>query len=123
MLYVGIFALVAVLSFVAVVLIRTLRFTPKATAPMEISEENFDGEKAIKALAELVKCRTVSRATHEEEDEAEFEKFYALLPKLYPMVHEKCECIRFEDRGLLYRFCGKTEGKPSVLMADRKSVV
>ena len=117
MLYVGIFVLAALVAFLAVVLIRTLRFKPKAIAPQEILEESFDREKAIHALGELVKCKTVSRATHEEEDDAEFEKLYALLPKLYPLVHETCESIRFEDRGLLYRFRGKSEGKPSVLMA------
>ena len=117
MLYIGIFVLAALVAFLTVVLIRTLRFKPKATAPQEIAEENFDKEKAIYALGELIKCKTVSRATHEEEDGAEFEKLYALLPKLYPLVHEKCECIRFEDRGLLYRLRGKIEGKPSVLMA------
>lgn len=117
MLYIGMFLLAALVAFLAVILIRTLRFTPKMTASQEVLEEKFDKEKAIAALSELVKCKTVSRATHEEEDGAEFEKLYALLPKLYPHVHETCECIRFEDRGLLYRFRGKCEGKPSVLMA------
>ena len=107
----------ALLVFLAVILIRTLRFTPKESASQEICEEVFDKEKAILSLAELVKCKTVSRATHEDEDEAEFEKLYALLPRLFPRVHETCECLRFEDRGLLYRLRGKSEGKPSVLMA------
>ncbi len=117
MAYVGIFVLAAVAALVAVILIRTLRFKPRAIEPQEVSEESFDKEKAIAALGELVKCKTVSRATHAEEDEAEFEKLYALLPTLYPNVHKVCELIRFEDRGLLYRLRGKTEGKPSVLMA------
>ncbi|MBO4979018.1 MAG: M20/M25/M40 family metallo-hydrolase [Clostridia bacterium] len=117
MLYIGMFILVAVIAFVAVILIRTLRFQPRATEPLEISVESFDKERAITALGELVKCKTVSRATHDEEDEAEFEKLYTLLPTLYPHVHESCELIRFEDRGLLYHLRGKTEGKPSVLMA------
>ena len=117
MVYVGFFILAALLVFCAVILIRTLRFTPKESAPQEICEEIFDKDKAILSLAELVKCKTVSRATHEEEDEAEFEKLYALLPKLFPRVHETCECLRFEDRGLLFRLRGKSEEKPSVLMA------
>ena len=117
MVYVGFLVLAVLVAFVAVILIRTLGFKPKAAESQEIAEEHFDKEKAITALGELVKCKTVSRATHDEEDEAEFEKLYALLPTLYPHVHEGCELIRFEDRGLLYRLRGKTEGKPSVLMA------
>ena len=103
--------------FVAVVSVRTLGFKPRVSQEREISEEIFDRERAIASLGELIKCKTVSRATHEEEDEAEFEKLYALLPTLYPNVHATCELVRFEGRGLLYRFRGKTEGKPSVLMA------
>lgn len=117
MFYIGIFLLALVLVFLAVVFVRTLRFKPKASEAKPIATEPFDREKAIYSLGELVKCKTVSRATHGEEDEAEFEKLYALLPVLYPHVHQTCECIHFEDRGLLYRFRGKTEGKPSVLMA------
>lgn len=115
--YVGFGALALLLVFVAVVLFRTLRFTPREQARREITLESVDLERAVSRLGELVKCKTVSRATHEEEDEAEFEKLYALLPDLYPNVTRVCERICFEDRGLLYRWRGKTEGKPSVLMA------
>ena len=115
--YIGLSILALVVAFLAVVIVRTLGFKPRVSQEGEISEEIFDRDKAIASLGELVKCKTVSRATHEEEDEAEFEKLYALLPTLYPNVHATCELVRFEDRGLLYRFRGKTEGKPSVLMA------
>lgn len=117
MIYIGLFILALVLAFLAVILIRTLRFKPRMQETGEIAQESFDQDQAIYNLGELVKCKTVSRATHAEEDEAEFEKLYALLPTLYPNVHAACELVRFEDRGLLYRFRGKTEGKPSVLMA------
>ena len=103
--------------FFAVVIIRTLGFKPKAEENKAVAEEIFDKEKAIEALGELVKCKTVSRYTHEEEDDAEFEKLYALLPKLYPEVFKTCTLTKFDDRGLLFRWAGKTEGEPSVLMA------
>lgn len=103
--------------FLAVVIVRTLNFKPKAAEPVIETEENFDRDRAIDSLAQLVRCKTVSRYTHEEEDDAEFEKLYALLPKLYPKVFETCELKRFEDRGLLFHWKGKTVGEPAVLMA------
>ena len=103
--------------FFAVVLIRTLNFKPKAQEPIADTEENFDKERAVDSLAKLVRCKTISRYTHEEEDEAEFEKLYELLPTLYPRVFETCELKKFEDRGLLFHWKGKSVGEPSVLMA------
>ena len=104
-------------AFLAVVLIRTLNFKPKASEPVIETEESFDKERAIDSLAQLVRCKTVSRYTHEEEDDAEFEKLYALLPKLYPKVFEICELKKFDDRGLLFHWKVKTVGEPAVLMA------
>ena len=111
----GFLAVLAVL--LGVILVRTLRFTPKAPITPAEGEVHFDREAAIAALQALVRCKTVSRYTHEEEDEAEFEKLIALLPSLYPAVFEKCTLSRLPDRALLFHLKGKTQGNPSVLMA------
>ena len=70
----------------AVILLRTLAFKPKAEEDMAFEEIDFDAEAAVKALGELVKCRTVSNADKSLEDDREFEKLIALLPELYPNV-------------------------------------
>ena len=67
--------------FVVVVLVRTLRFTPKPQPPVSEREVEFDREQAVEALAELVKCKTISYYDHSLEDNAEFEKLISLLPK------------------------------------------
>jgi len=103
--------------FLCVVIIRTLAFKPPKEENREVEKVEIDKEAAISALAELVKCKTISRYTHEEEDDAEFEKLIALLPKLYPHVFEKCSFTQLADRGLLFHWQGKTEGEPSVMMA------
>lgn len=110
-----IIALIA--AFVAVLLIRALSFKPKTTESGERLEEIFDKDAAVHALAELVKCKTVSRYSREDEDGSEFEKLVDKLPTLYPRVFEVCEFTKMEDRGLLFRWRGKTEGEPAVLMA------
>ena len=103
--------------FLLVIIFRTLAFVPSKEEKNDFAEEVFNKEDAISALGELVKCKTVSRYSHDEEDEAEFEKLISLLPELYPSVWEKCKLTKFDDRGLLFRWEGKTVGEPTVLMA------
>ena len=110
-----IFAAIAV--FVAVIAVRTIRFTPKPQP--EISDEVFDFDKdaAVDALAQLIRCKTISYNDKSLEDDAEFEKLYALLPQLYPNVFKVCTMERVPDRALLFRWPGKTAGDPAVMMA------
>ncbi|MBQ7320795.1 MAG: M20/M25/M40 family metallo-hydrolase [Clostridia bacterium] len=117
MIYVVIALLAALVIFLTVVLIRAVAFKPPIETSSERAEESFDRDAAIHALGELVKCKTVSRYTHEEEDDAEFEKLIALLPKLYPNVFKTCSLTKMEDRGLLFHWAGKTADEPAVLMA------
>ena len=108
-------ALIAV--FLAVVTVRTLRFTPKPQPRLSQEEVSFDRDAAVDALAQLVRCKTVSYNDHSLEDEAEFQKLISLLPKLYPSVMETCEFRQLPDRALLLRWPGKSPGDPSVMMA------
>ena len=108
----GIFAL-----FLAVVAIRTALFRPKAQPPVSDAPAPFNRDKAVHALAELVKCRTVSYNDHTLEDNAEFEKLISLLPTLYPRVFDVCSLRQLPDRALLLRWPGKSEKSPTVLMA------
>ena len=104
-------------AFVAVILVRTLRFTPKAQPEISNEEVSFDKDAAVDALAQLVRCKTISYNDHTLEDDEEFEKLYALLPGLYPQVCAVCETIPVADRGLLFRWPGKQSGDPAVMMA------
>ncbi|MBO5883467.1 MAG: M20/M25/M40 family metallo-hydrolase [Clostridia bacterium] len=117
----GLYILIAILlvlaAFVAVLLIRTAAFKPKNEKRAVPHEEVFDKDAAVSALAELVKCKTVSSYKKEEEDEVEFEKLIGMLPKLYPSVFVTCELKKLEDRALLFRWKGKSVGEPAVLMA------
>ena len=108
---------VALIVFLGVITIRAICFRPPVEKSKETVEESFDRDGAIDSLAALIRCRTVSRFDASEEDDAEFEKLVALLPKLYPSVFEKCSFMRTEGRGLLFKWQGKSEGAPAVLMA------
>ena len=104
-------------AFIAVILVRAIRFTPK-NQPLGSSEPiEFDRQAAIDALAQLIRCKTVSYSDHSLEDDAEFEKLIGLLPGLYPKVFEVCSMERLPDRALLLRWPGKRDAEPVVLMA------
>ena len=101
----------------AVLVIRTLGFKPVQEAPAVQTEEEFDKEKAIRNLQALLRCKTVSYRDKSLEDDAEFKKFEALLPELFPHVCGTCEFMQLNDRSLLYRWKGKSDRKPAVLMS------
>ena len=107
----------ALIIFLAVILIRAVAFKPKPQPKADPTPVDFDKNAAVESLRELVKCKTVSYMDPTLEDDAEFEKLISKLPALYPHVFEVCEFTRLPDRGLLFRWKGKTEGAPAVLMA------
>ena len=107
----------ALAAFIAVLLIRAAQFKPQAEEAAQIPEEGFDREKAIAHLQELIRCRTVSYRDKSLEDDGEFEKLEALLPRLFPHVAEHCELKKLTDRGLLFKWPGRSAEKPGVLMA------
>ena len=103
--------------FVAVLVIRAAMFNPKNNVTVQENREDFNKDVIISRLAELVKCKTISYSDKSLEDNAEFEKLINLLPTLYPNVFGTCEYKELPDRALLFRWKGKTNGDPAVLMA------
>ena len=101
----------------AVILLRALLFNPKPQKPISQEEVHFDKASAVNALSQLVQCKTVSHDDHTQEDEAEFQKLISLLPVLYPRVFDICSVRELPDRALLFRWPGKSEVSPTVLMA------
>lgn len=116
-LYIFLGILGAVVIFVGVLVVRALAFKPKANVKVSDEEISFDKEKAVSNLQKLVRCKTVSYYDKSLEDDAEFEKLIALLPELFPSFYKTCPLTRFPDRGLLFKWAGKSSDKPSVIMA------
>ena len=103
--------------FVGVIAARTAAFKPKPQPETSNEPISFDKDGAADALAQMIRCKTISYADHSLEDEAEFQKFYDLLPKLYPHVYNICDFEMLPGRELLFRWPGKTPGNPAVMMA------
>lgn len=114
---IGYLLLAILVAFAAVVAVRTMNFKPKAQPTISNAEIDFDKDGAVKALATLVKCKTVSYYDHSLEDDAEFEKLISKLPQLYPHVFATCDFQQLPDRALLFKWSGKSAGEPAVMMA------
>ncbi len=104
-------------ALLAVLLIRALTFNPKPQRAAAAEEVLFDKDAAVDALAQLVRCKTISYNDPALEDEAEFGKLIDLLPGLYPRVFEACTLLRLPDRALLFRWPGKSDAAPAVMMS------
>ncbi len=114
---IGWLILTALAAFIAVIAVRTIRFTPKPQPEISEEEVSFDRDAAVDALTQLVRCKTISYNDKSQEDDAEFDKLIALLPGLYPRVFETCSFDQLPDRALLFRWQGKNAGDSAVMMA------
>ena len=125
-LYIALGALGALLvAFIAILLIRTAMFKPKKQEAVSCETVIVDGEKAVRDLADMIRCRTISDKNKENENEEEFDKFKSLLPTLFPTVYEKCTVEHPSDRSILILWQGQSHDAPTVLMShfDVVSVV
>ncbi len=105
------------LVFVAVILIRTLRFTPKPLAPAKTERVVLDQEKIVADMVDMIRCKTVSDRDEANVDRAEFAKFEALLPERFPNIYKACTFTKVGKTGLLFHLKGKSDKAPSVCMA------
>ena len=113
-----IIALLAIIAvFLAVIIIRALIFVPKKRDLGKVAPIFVNSEKAANDLSEMIRCATVSSTDKSLEDEREFEKFEALLPRLFPNVFEKCSFEKVSDRALLIKWEGSSHDAPTVLMS------
>ena len=111
------YAIGLVTGFILVLLVRALLFRPYPQREVLPFHVEVDQERAVANLTKMVRCRTVSYADSSRENEAEFSKFQQLLVDSYPLVYQHCVFQRVGRRGLLYRWPGKDQGKPTVFMA------
>ena len=105
------------LLLLTVLAVRALAFRPKPQNTPPAGPVSFDKDRAVEALQQLVRCRTVSCNDPAQEDETEFSKLIDLLPTLYPRVFGFCTMQTLPDRALLFHWRGKSDKAPSVMMA------
>lgn len=102
---------------IAVVLIRTLRFKPRAEEKPEAAPVSINKAAAASELSEMLRCKTVSHPDESLDTPEEFEKFEALLHRLYPKLFGICEYEKLSPRALLLRWPGKSADDSVVFMS------
>ena len=109
--------LIALGLLLCVLVFRALAFRPKAQPSTDNEAVTIDEMRAVEALQKLVQCKTVSSNDPALEDDEEFQKLIDMLPMLYPSVFGACIFRQLPDRALLFRWPGKSDAAPSVMMA------
>ena len=110
----------AVAAPAAVCLGRALanRPTPAADARVELKNDDRAvsyGEK----LARMIRCETIS--SRDDQKLEKFLAFHGVLAELFPRVHAVCEKQVF-DGSLLYKWAGRGEADPVILMSHQDVV-
>ena len=103
--------------FLAILIVRAAAFKPREERKPAGDRLVLDDKQIVEHMVELLRCRTISYNDETLIDQKEFEKFRELLPQLYPKVHETCVREFAGVNGMLYRWKGKSEEKPVVLMS------
>ncbi|MBR4953086.1 MAG: M20/M25/M40 family metallo-hydrolase, partial [Oscillospiraceae bacterium] len=81
------------------------------------SEKN---REYVEKLSRMINCKTVW--TLSGENDAEFEKFYCELEKLFPLITEKAEKLTFGSGCFFYVIKGKNAAKNILLMSHHDVV-
>ncbi len=114
---IGWIILAAAVVFLAVIVIRAVRFRPPVQTQQAAAEVCIDKEQAVDHLQQMIRIATVSNNDWSKVDESKFAEFRALLQRLYPQVHSACPPQRYGNTGILFHWKGQSESAPVVLMA------
>lgn len=116
-LYFGLAILAIIIIFLAILILRALRFTPPADLPLNSVSYELDRDKIVSDMVEMIRCKTISNRDESMVDRNEFGKFIQLLEHRFPNIHSVCQREFIGKTGLLYHWKGRSALKPTVLMA------
>ena len=110
----------ALVAPAAVCLGRALANRPTAAANAKIELKNDDRAAAYgERLAKMVRCETISSRDNQQVEK--FLAFHEVLAELFPNIHAVCEKQVF-DGSLLYKWAGRGEADPIILMSHQDVV-
>ncbi|MFC7495214.1 MULTISPECIES: M20/M25/M40 family metallo-hydrolase [unclassified Nocardioides] len=73
--------------------------------------------RAVARLQALIRIPTVSYPDWSSVDTDAFDRFVVELERQFPLLHERLELTRVDTHGLLFRWPGRSDARPVVLMA------
>ena len=114
---IGWMVLAVLLVWLAVILVRACLYRPLPAEKESAAPVAVDEEGAAARLQAMIRLKTVSYPDAAREDAQAFADFQQLLCAQYPHVTESCPREIIGRRGMLYRWQGRSDRAPSVLMA------
>lgn len=101
---------------IIIILIRALTFNDKTDYNQKVELKKSD-ENVVKKLGELLKIKTISYEDKSLIDFTKYQEFIDKLKELYPTVFKKCEFEQTKEYAIKFKLKGKSDQKPTVLMA------
>ena len=109
--------LAIILIFILILLIRTIMFQPYKADQVISDDIKLNKDKIVKDMVDMIRCKTISYRDEASIEQAEFFKFRKLLEERFPLLHKNCPKENLGRNGLLYKWKGKHDSRPVVLMA------
>ncbi|MBR5441323.1 MAG: M20/M25/M40 family metallo-hydrolase [Clostridia bacterium] len=120
--YIGLIFLIAVLGFLAVLVINAVRV--KSTARRLGERRTFSSpEKQLEyaeRLGRMIRCETVSHK--DSYDDTEFRKLRNTVEELFPEIHKRCERLTFSQDCWVYILRGADPNRNIMLMSHHDVV-
>ena len=101
---------------IIIILIRALTFNDKTDYNKKVELKKSD-ENVVKKLGELLKIKTISYEDKSLIDFTKYQEFIDKLKELYPTIFKKCEFEQTKEYAIKFKLKGKSDQKPTVLMA------
>ncbi|ROQ22488.1 M20 family peptidase [Gallaecimonas pentaromativorans] len=116
-------ASLALLVLAAVVVVRTLLFTPKPQPHLAKAELAVDSQRIASHLSEAIAFATVSYDDPAQIDRAPFQGFLAWLATTYPKVHANLKVEAINHYGRLFTWPGSDPSLAPILLSAHYDVV
>ncbi|HSP05888.1 MAG TPA: M20/M25/M40 family metallo-hydrolase, partial [Acidobacteriota bacterium] len=112
------YVILVVAVLLAILVVRTLRFTSQQVAVTPVTLDSVDSAAAAARLAGALRFKTVSTQDPSAFRPEEFLAFRSYLEQQYPHVHDVLACEVVDGYSLLYTWKGQDASlKPVLLMA------
>ena len=109
-----------VVCLLLIAVIKALLLKPTSAKEAKVTlDTSSRAENYGQRLAKMIQCETIS--WRNQTDKTKFLKFHETLEELFPNVHQTCEKHVF-DGSLLYKWKGKSDQEPILLMSHQDVV-
>src|SRR5262245_20590353 len=105
------------LVLAVIVVGRALRLSSRQVQVAPAAPVAIDADQVAERLAEAIRFRTISNQAPAQFDATQCTGLGAMFAQRFPRVHGTLALELVNDHSRLYRWAGRGEGKPVVLLA------